>query len=166
MSPPRDRRLEADAPFVFSFELIGPSGHWIELCRMISFGATSDAVAEAVDVGVAAVEAGRRAMVPGGNSRAVHQAAAGELERSSLRLSPWSGHSIGMDVIEPPVIAAPEEAQGGPIDEGTVLAFHPLLTRSDDAAFFYMADTFLVEANGGRPLSRWPMQLYRLQGRG
>ena len=160
LSPPRDVRVEADRPFTFSFEMIGPSGYWVEMCRTIVVG-RPDPVTQAIgDAWIAAMTAGEAQMRVGGSTDEIHAAAAAALDPERYEMSGWSGHSMGLDVIEWPVIADAAHAPGAALVDGTGLAFHPLILARDGTAMCYMADTFWLDACGPHALSRWPRQIY------
>lgn len=167
VSAPEDRVLRPADLLQFSIELIGPTGYWIELSRMVTFGGSNgyEALNEAIG---RAMGAGRGAMLPGRPLIGVQRAVAGALEEAGLRPAYWSGHGIGLDVIESPWIgeefaqtsdASPESSRA--VEEGMVLALHPHVA-AEGPLFGYMADTVVVEAEGARAMSRHPLDLYCL----
>jgi Xaa-Pro aminopeptidase len=160
MSPPRGRVLDAANPLTFSFEMIGPSGYWTEMCRMISFGPPSQALTETVAAGCAAMSAGCAAMRPGAQAWDIQRSAAAAIDPGRHDLSGWNGHSIGQDVIEPPIVGPPPEAGAAPLAANMALAFHPLLVDRLEGPVFYMANIFVVGDHAARALSRWPQELY------
>jgi Xaa-Pro aminopeptidase len=159
LSPPRERELAFGPAFTFSFEMIGPSGYWTELCRMMAFGRPSPALREAVRVGCAATDAGCAALRPGGPVAAVQQAIMSAVDAERYDLSGWSGHSIGLDVIEPPTIGPPP-AEGAKLAAGMAVALHPMLVDRRDGPLCYMADTLAIAADGADAFSAWPRELY------
>jgi Xaa-Pro aminopeptidase len=159
LSPPRARELAFGTAFTFSFELIGPSGYWTELCRMMAFGRRSRARRAGVRAGGGAADAGCAALRPGGAVAAIQRAIADAVDPRHYELSGWSGHSIGLDVIEPPAIGPPPAADAL-LSAGMAVALHPLLVDRRAGPLFYMADTLVIAADGAHALSAWPRALY------
>src|SRR5262249_47271578 len=63
--PPGDRLLRRGDQHVFSFELIGPLGYWVELARMIVLGGPDELQARMNAAVAAGLEAARRELRPG-----------------------------------------------------------------------------------------------------
>jgi Xaa-Pro dipeptidase len=170
---PRDRVLRPSDLFIFSFEVTGPAGYWTEFSRMVTFARPTEAMqrmASAVAEGIsgAAGALGSGVHDPASVQDHVLDAAA----RHGVSSGYWSGHSIGLDVLEEPMIGAEvvEAAHDGPHDKpvpcgtGSVLALHPMLWDADTEVMGYMADTVVVEQGACRTLSTHPTQLFQLPG--
>jgi Xaa-Pro aminopeptidase len=156
LGPPRDDVIADGGCLTFSFEMIGPSGYWTELCRMVAIGRPAPGLQAMAARGCAAMTAGQDVMRPGRPMSGIQAATAAALADTDFDLSGWSGHSIGQDVIETPLIGTDDTA----IVADMAIAFHPLFTDPTRCALFYMADIFLVGAGGAERCSRWPLELY------
>ena len=152
--------------FTFSFELIGPSGYWVELARMIVFAPPSEDKVAIHAAIVSAMEAAKAALRPGAAAEDVQRAIVGVAESSGTRLAWWSGHGIGQDVMEAPAVGrevmqdvGAARSGGLAIAESMVFAIHPLLVPVRDGVAGYMADTYVVGADDVRQLSKYPPDL-------
>jgi len=159
MGAPRDRPLETGEPFVFSFEMVGPGGHWVELARAVMLGEADAPAAAAAQAVIACIESARRALVPGETAGGVFEAAAAALDPGRYRLGKVIGHSIGLDVVEMPMLSG---GDGGAVASGMAFAVHPRIAGTRESVHAYAADTFVVDESGARRLSRWPLQIYEL----
>jgi Xaa-Pro aminopeptidase len=102
-------------------------------------------------------EDARTAMKAGATAHDVHRAEAkGFLDRG-YALGHVTGHSIGMTMIEHPKIG---EGVDTVLEENMVFSMHPHAIATDGGDCLYMQDTWLVQAGGGVPLTRLPMQIY------
>jgi Xaa-Pro aminopeptidase len=167
--PPRDEELRAGELLCFSFELIGPSGYWIELARIVAVG-RCDERHERMQAAVAAgLEAADRTLRPGATPSGVHQEITAAVARHGTRPGYWSGHGIGQDVIEAPWLGVEEageadpEQPAGEIAASMCFAVHPHLLL-DDGLGAYMSDTYVVEEHRARRLSRWDRGLFVTEG--
>jgi Xaa-Pro aminopeptidase len=166
--PPADRLLEPGDLHIFSFELTGPSGYWVELARMIVFGQPGD-VQLAMHAAVAAgLEAGRVEMRPGQRPDQVQRAILDAVASHGARTTYWSGHGIGQDVLEQPwlgldVVQDADVPSGWTLAEGMALSTHPYVTDLDERAIGYMADTYIVRDDGGEVLSQCGLELYVIE---
>ena len=162
---PHDRVLAPGDVHTFSFELIGPLGYWMELSRMITIGPPTE-LAQRLNAAVAAgLQAGGDALAAGaqpGTAQAAIEAAAAE---HGTHCAYWSGHGIGQDVIEEPwvgldVVQDRDAAPAEPLATGMVLSLHPFVIDDGDQGIGYMADTFVVGAEGGAAISDLSRDLY------
>lgn len=168
---PRDRVLGTHDVHTFSFEIIGPRGYWTELSRMVTFARPDEltarmgrAVAKGITAGAEVLRAGAH---PGDIQRRVLAAVGSEGAKSSY----WSGHSLGLDVIEEPMIGLDvvedgEQSLQEPLADSMVITLHPMVSDRTEIASGYMSDTFVVDTTGSRKLSEHPTGLYRVTGGG
>ena len=154
------RREEALPKFVLpSLEVAGPGMHWVEVSRAIAArdASLSDDTRKMLEAYDEYVEAARSAMRAGASCHDVHRAvSAGFLERG-YHLGHVTGHSIGMTMIEFPKIGEGVETE---LREGMVLSMHPHAIAANGEDCLYMQETWLVTAEGGKPLSSLPMQVF------
>jgi Xaa-Pro aminopeptidase len=142
-----------------SLEVAGPGMHWVEVSRAIASreGAWSATTQEMLDAYHEYHEAARTAMRAGATAHDVHRAVArGFLDRG-FTLGHVTGHSIGMTMIEHPKIGEGVETV---LAENMVFSMHPHAIAADGGDCLYMQDTWLVQADGGVPLSRLPLRIY------
>lgn len=164
---PGDRILHPHSLFTFSFEIIGPLGYWTELSRMVTFAPPKKddkrmarAVARGIQAGADGLKVGA---TPADVQRGIDKA----LEDERVTQSYWSGHSLGLDVLENPWIGldAVEDGEQNielPIKSGYVMTLHPQVQDKAAQTSGYMSDTFIVSEEGARKLSAHPTGLYQL----
>lgn len=165
--PPRDRVLTTHDIHTFSFEIVGPKGYWTELSRMVTFARPTDddaRMARAVAKGLAAATA---QMTPGTSPSDVQRSILEAIGTEGAISSYWSGHSLGLDVLEQPwigldVVEDGNQSQDTALQAGYVLAMHPMVLDDRAQTSGYMADTYVVEETGSRKLSEHPTGLHRL----
>lgn len=169
---PRDRELRPHDVFTFSYELVGPAGYWVELSRMVTFAPPAepvDRIARAVTAGMSAASA---TIAPQASTADVQRKVISAVEAEGVKSSYWSGHGLGLDVLEEPWVGldvVQDDSAAGAVpmlNSGMVLAMHPMLWDADSAVMGYMADTNIVTATGCRTLSQYPVQLYRVAAGG
>jgi Xaa-Pro aminopeptidase len=158
---PGDHVLDPAKPFVFSIELSGPSGFWVELARVLAFnGAVAD-VCETADLATRSVLAARAMIRDGVSGPDIQSALESPFDAETQRVWNGSGHAIGHDVIEAPIIAHGADTAVR-FRNGMAFAMHPLFTWTDRPMAGYVADTYVLEPDGCRPLSSWALALYAL----
>jgi Xaa-Pro dipeptidase len=163
--PPVDRVLDEGEQLVFSFELVGRMGYWMEFARMVVFGEPTDLQQRMNDAVTAGLRAGAAQMRPGRRPDEVQQAILAAVARHGADCGYWSGHGLGQDVIEEPWLGLEVvQDRGVPstweLAEGMVLANHPYAVDREGLAVGYMADTYVVTPSGGEALSQKPLELY------
>ena len=155
--PPVDRVLERGEQLVFSFELVGRMGYWMEFARMVVFGEPTELQQRMNAAVIAGLEGGAAQMRPGKRPDEVQAAITSAVAAHGADCSYWSGHGIGQDVIEEPWLGL-EMVQDRTVPstwelaDGMVLANHPYAVDRGGQAVGYMADTFLVTARGRQGL--------------
>jgi Xaa-Pro aminopeptidase len=164
-APPGDRVLRPGDVHIFSFELIGPRGYWVELARMIVLGEPDELQVRMNAAVTAGLEAGRAVMRPGKRPDEVQRAILDAVAAHRTWSSYWSGHGLGQDVIEEPwlgleIVQNRDLASAWTLEEGMALSNHPYVVDLDERAIGYMADSYLVREDGGEVLSRHPLDLY------
>ena len=171
---PRDRVLRSSDLFIFSFEVTGPRGYWTEFSRMVTFQRPSEEIehmAAAVTDGIAASSG---ALAEGVEEPAlIQERVLQSADRFGVTSGYWSGHSIGLDVLEAPMIGADvvdndlsqsTSEKPVPCSPGSIVTLHPMLWDPRHEVMGYMADTFVVEQDGCRVLSTHPTKLFQVAG--
>ena len=155
---PGGRRVSADDLLLYSLEIGGPEGYWVEFSRALIQGAPSPRTAEMAAVYPEALEAARLRMKEGEPIAFVHRAAAEVFARWGFGLGHLSGHSIGLTMIERPAIGANDPAI---LHENMVLSFHPQVVDRDGKVCLYTQDMYRVGKNEGECLTPVPWKFYR-----
>jgi Xaa-Pro dipeptidase len=163
---PRDRVLHVGDQLIFSFELIGSLGYWMELARTVVFGEPSDTQRRLNAAAIAGMEAAASKMVPGAAPNAVQSALIEAVDAHGASSTYWSGHGLGQDVIEEPwigreVVDSTESAEWE-LAERMVLAMHPMVKNKRDGEMAYLANSYVVSWEGGQPVSRVPLEIHVL----
>ncbi|MEV0972532.1 M24 family metallopeptidase [Microtetraspora glauca] len=165
---PRYRELRVNDVLTFSYELVGPAGYWVEFARMITFAEPSEPVSRLARAVGAGMGAACRALRPGVAMGDVQRDLIAAVEAEGVKSSYWSGHGVGLDVLEEPWVGldvVQDSGNAGAVTEtadGMALAIHPTLWDEETATMGYMSDTYVVSDGSCRALSKHPVQLYRV----
>jgi Xaa-Pro dipeptidase len=152
-----ERRVKPGDLVLPSLEIAGPGGHWVEVSRAIAAGQPRGEAKRMLDAYEEYFEVAQEAMRPGASAHDVHRAVAAGFDRRGYGLGHVTGHSIGMTMIEHPKIGEGVETE---LRENMVFSMHPHAITADGTGCLYMQDTWLVTADGGRPLAELPMQIF------
>jgi Xaa-Pro aminopeptidase len=155
---PGDRRVAAEDLLLYSLEIGGPEGYWVEFSRPLTRGALSPVTAEMARVYPDALEAARRLMREGEPISNVHRAAADIFARQGFSLGHLSGHSIGLTMLEHPAIGAKDPSI---LRENMVFSFHPQVVDQEGKVCLYTQDMYRVGKSEGECLTPVPWKLYR-----
>jgi Xaa-Pro aminopeptidase len=162
---PADRVLARGSMLIFSFELVGRLGYWMEFARMVSLGEPGEAGIRVNAAVRAGMEAAADAMRPGARPADVQQALLAAVERHGARSTYWSGHGLGQDVLEEPwvglEVVQDRDAPGGwTIAPGMAIAIHPYVVETDGRAIGYMADTYLTGEDAAQAVSSVSLDIH------
>jgi Xaa-Pro aminopeptidase len=155
---PGERVVAASDLLLYSLEIGGPEGYWVEFSRPVIRGALSPRTQKMKEVYPEAVEAARLKMKDGETAANVHCACSEVLSRHGFGLGHLSGHSIGMTMIEHPAIGAKVETQ---LRENMVFSFHPMVVDPEGQVCLYTQDMYRVGKNEGENLADVPWRFYR-----
>ena len=136
---------------MFSIELAGPEGYWVERGGMFSLGAPSETAVRLHGLCVEALEGAARLMTPGRPVAEIAESVGTTLRQSGFDLGIWGGHGIGLDVLEPPILLPDRDDV---LQDGTAIGFHPHVVDRDSGLGGYISDVFLVGNGGGESLSQ------------
>lgn len=164
---PRDHVMQVGEQLVFSFELIGPLGYWMEFARAVVFGTPTDDQVRLNKAAAEGMDAAACQMRPGQAPGDVQAALLEVVESHGATSAYWSGHGLGQDVIEEPwigreVVDTEAVSAGWQLAERMVLAMHPLVTDRIDGQMAYLANSYIVTPGGGRPVSEKTLDIYVL----
>jgi len=154
---PRNRVVESDDLMLYSLEITGPEGYWVEFSRPLIRGELGPVSQRMAQVYPVALEAARRLMRDGEPIANVHRACAEPFTSAGFRLGHLSGHSLGMTMIEHPGIGSSNPAV---LKEGMVLSMHPQVVDEEGRVCFYTQDTYLVGKTEGENLADVPWKIY------
>ena len=154
---PRDRKVSADDLLLYSLEIAGPEGYWVEFSRPLIQGKISATTKRMADVYPEALEAARVLMRDGEPIRNVHRAAVDIFAKQDFSLGHLSGHSIGMTMIEHPAISATSETL---LRENMVFSFHPQVVDQEGKVCLYTQDTYRVGKNEGENFANVDWKFY------
>ncbi len=154
---PGDRRVNADDLLLYSLEITGPEGYWVEFSRPLIRGKISLRTAKMAEAYPQALEAARLCMREGEPISAVHRAAADIFARYGFGLGHLSGHSIGTTMLEYPAIGAKSNAV---LRENMVFSFHPQVVDQEGKVCLYTQDMYRVGKKEGECLATIPWKFY------
>lgn len=151
---PGHRAVAADDLLLYSLEVTGADGYWVEFSRPLIRGKISARTAAMADVYPEAIEAARRMMREGELASSVHCAAADIFKKQGFSLGHLTGHSIGTTMLEYPAIGADTNTT---LRENMVFSFHPQVVDADGQVCLYTQDTYRVGKAEGECLAdiRW-----------
>jgi Xaa-Pro dipeptidase len=155
---PGDRRVAADDLLLYSLEIGGPEGYWVEFSRPLIRGQLSARTAEMAAVYPDALEAARLKLKEGEPIASVHRAAAEVFSRRGFGLGHLSGHSIGLTMIERPAIGSKDRSI---LRENMVFSFHPQVVDQEGKVCLYTQDMYRVGKTEGECITPIPWKLYR-----
>ncbi len=154
---PGQRAVAADDLLLYSLEITGAGGYWVEFSRPLIRGkpsARTQAMAEAYPL---ALEAARKLMRSGERASDVHCAVAETFARHGFALGHLSGHSIGATMIEHPAIGAKSEVS---LQENMIFSLHPQVVDQDGKVCLYTQDTYRIGKAEGECLADVPWRFF------
>ena len=154
---PGRRRVGDNDLLLYSLEIAGTSGYWVEFSRALIHGKPSKRTQQMADVYPQAMEAARRFMHEGVLACDVHKVVADTFAQQGFSLGHLSGHSIGTTMIEHPAIGSQSQIA---LKRNMILSLHPQVVDRDGDVCLYTQDTFRVGETEGENLSTIPWKLY------
>lgn len=154
---PSQRKVAADDLLLYSLEVTGAAGYWIEFSRALIRGRVSPRTRAMSDVYPQAMESARLKMREGVLASEVHKAAADVFAKAGFALGHLTGHSIGMTMLEHPSIGANTQIE---LKENMVVSFHPQVVDQEGQVCLYTQDTYRVGKKEGECLANVPWRFY------
>jgi Xaa-Pro dipeptidase len=154
---PGHRRVGKRDLLLYSLEIAGAGGYWVEFSRALIEGDPSRRTLQMAEVYPEAMEAARKMMREGVLACEVHQVVAEMFARHGFALGHLSGHSIGTTMIEHPSIGARSEIQ---LKQNMIFSLHPQVIDKDGMVCLYTQDTFRIGSGEGENLSNIPWKFY------
>ena len=147
---PGHRVVAADDLLLYSLEITGTGGYWVEFSRPLLRGKPSATTQAMADAYPEALESARRLMRAGELASTVHRSVADTFAKHGFSLGHLSGHSIGMTMIEHPAIGAKSDVV---LEENMIFSLHPQVVDKDGKVCLYTQDTYRIGTNEGECLA-------------
>jgi Xaa-Pro dipeptidase len=154
---PGTRKVAADDLLLYSLEITGAGGYWVEFSRPLIKGRLSPRSQQMADAYPESLEIARKLMREGERACNVHSAVANHFAKHGFSLGHLSGHSIGATMIEYPVIGATCDAI---LRENMIFSFHPQVVDHDGKVCLYTQDTYRIGKTEGECLGDVPWKFY------
>jgi Xaa-Pro dipeptidase len=154
---PGQRVVATDDLLLYSLEITGAGGYWVEFSRPLLRGKPSAVTHKMADAYPEALESARRLMRAGELASQVHRAVVESFARYGFSLGHLSGHSIGTTMIEHPAIGATSEV---PLEENMIFSLHPQVVDRDGKVCLYTQDTYRVGKTEGECLADVPWRFF------
>lgn len=153
---PTDHVFRAGDFVMFSIELAGPEGYWVEQGGMFMLGQPGKKHEALFEACHEAITMAREMLVPGGSVAAISKRIEALLKAAGFQIGIWGGHGIGLDVLELPLILPHDP---GTLSEDMVIAIHPHVVDSETDFGAYLSEVCAVTKQGGRRMSRLPHEI-------
>jgi Xaa-Pro aminopeptidase len=154
---PGMRAVAADDLLLYSLEITGAGGYWVEFSRPLLRGKPSATTRRMADAYPHALEEARKLMRDGELASHVHRVVADTFAKHGFKLGHLSGHSIGATMIEHPAIGATSDV---PLRENMIFSLHPQVVDQDGKVCLYTQDTYRIGAAEGECLADVPWQFF------
>jgi Xaa-Pro dipeptidase len=154
---PGHRVTAVDDLLLYSLEVTGAGGYWVEFSRPLIRGKLSPRTKAMADAYPQALEAARKLMRAGELASNVHRIVAETFAKHGFALGHLSGHSIGTTMLEYPAIGAKSEV---PLEENMIFSLHPQVVDQDGQVCLYTQDTYRIGKMEGECLADVPWKFY------
>ena len=154
---PGHRKVAGDDLLLYSLEVTGTGGYWVEFSRALIQGKPSATTQKMADAYPYAIESARKLMRHGELASAVHRTVAEIFARHGFALGHLSGHSIGMTMLEYPAIGAKSDI---PLEENMIFSLHPQVVDQDGKVCLYTQDTYRIGKTEGECLADVPWKFF------
>jgi Xaa-Pro dipeptidase len=154
---PGKRVVEASDLLLYSLEVTGAGGYWVEFSRPLLRGKPSPTTQKMADAYPVALEAARKLMRVGELASNVHRVVAETFSKHGFALGHLSGHSIGTTMLEYPAIGAKTEVL---LEENMIFSLHPQVVDRDGKVCLYTQDTYRVGKTEGECLAQVPWKFF------
>jgi Xaa-Pro dipeptidase len=147
---PGHRKVADGDLLLYSLEVTGTGGYWVEFSRALLRGNPSATTQKMADAYPVAMEAARKLMRHGELASSVHRVVTDTFAKQGFALGHLSGHSIGTTMLEYPAIGAENDV---PLEENMIFSLHPQVVDQDGKVCLYTQDTYRVGKNEGECLA-------------
>jgi Xaa-Pro dipeptidase len=146
-----------DDLLLYSLEITGAGGYWVEFSRPLIRGKLSARTQAMADAYPHALESARKLMRAGELASSVHRAVAETFSKHGFALGHLSGHSIGATMLEYPAIGAKSDV---PLQENMIFSLHPQVVDQDGKVCLYTQDTYRIGKSEGECLADVPWKFF------
>jgi len=154
---PGKRVVAANDLLLYSLEVTGTGGYWVEFSRPLLTGKPSATTQKMADAYPLALESARKMMRAGELASNVHRVVSETFSKHGFTLGHLSGHSIGTTMLEYPAIGANSEV---PLEENMIFSLHPQVVDRDGKVCLYTQDTYRVGKTEGECLAQVPWKFF------
>jgi Xaa-Pro dipeptidase len=154
---PGHRVVGVNDLLLYSLEITGTGGYWVEFSRPLIRGKLSARTRAMAEVYPHALEAARKLMRTGELASTVHRAVAEAFAKHGFSLGHLSGHGIGATMLEYPAIGATSEVR---LQENMIFSLHPQVVDQDGKVCLYTQDTYRIGETEGECLANVPWKFY------
>ncbi len=154
---PGHRVVADDDLLLYSLEITGVGGYWVEFSRPLIRGKLSSRTQAMADAYPDALEEARKLMREGEVASNVHRAVSQSFAKHGFALGHLSGHSIGATMLEYPAIGAKSEAL---LEENMIFSLHPQVVDLDGKVCLYTQDTYRIGKTQGECLADVPWKFF------
>src|SRR5262249_16057596 len=151
------RVVEANDLLLYSLEITGAGGYWVEFSRPLLKGKPSATTQRMADAYPHALDAARKMLRAGEQAGNVHRTVAETFAAHGCSLGHLCGHSIGSTMIEHPAIGAKSEVQ---LEENMIFSLHPQVVDQDGKVCLYTQDTYRIGKSEGECLADVPWKFF------
>jgi Xaa-Pro aminopeptidase len=159
---PGHRKVASDDLLLYSLEVTGAGGYWVEFSRALIQGKPSATTQKMADAYPRAMESARKLMRAGELASNVHRVVTDIFAQHGFALGHLSGHSIGTTMIEYPAIGEKTEV---PLEENMIFSLHPQVVDQDGRVCLYTQDTYRIGRTEGECLADVPWKFFTGQER-
>jgi len=154
---PGHRVVEANDLLLYSLEITGAGGYWVEFSRPLLKGKPSATTQKMADAYPLALESARKMMRAGELASNVHRVVAETFAKHGFSLGHLSGHSIGTTMLEYPAIGASSAVR---LEENMIFSLHPQVVDRDGKVCLYTQDTYRIGKTEGECLADVPWRFF------
>jgi Xaa-Pro dipeptidase len=154
---PGHRKVAGDDLLLYSLEITGAGGYWVEFSRPLIQGKPSATTLKMADAYPHAMESACMLMRAGELASTVHRAIADTFARQGFSLGHLSGHSIGTTMIEYPAIG---DKAAVPLEENMIFSLHPQVVDQNGKVCLYTQDTYRIGKTEGECLADVPWKFF------
>src|SRR5580692_6437820 len=150
---PGHRVTSVDDLLLYSLEVTGAGGYWVEFSRPLIRGKLSPRTKAMAEAYPQALEAARKLMRAGELASSVHRVVAETFAKFGFALGHLSGHSIGSTMLEHPAIGANSDVR---LQENMIFSLHPQVVDQEGKVCLYTQDTYRIGETEGECLADVP----------
>jgi Xaa-Pro aminopeptidase len=154
---PGHRKVSSDDLLLYSLEITGAGGYWVEFSRPLTQGKPSATTQKMADAYPHAMESARKLMRVGELASTVHRAIADTFAKHGFSLGHLSGHSIGTTMIEYPAIGDKADVA---LEENMIFSLHPQVVDQNGKVCLYTQDTYRIGETEGECLAHVPWKFF------